>query len=62
VFPVKYELEFYINQKTTFFIVTAVKASNLTEVEGPDESLLLAEFLISWTFPSSDIRNRSCNI
>jgi hypothetical protein len=29
VFPVKYELGF-ISQKTTFFIVTAVKTSNLT--------------------------------
>jgi hypothetical protein len=29
VSPLKYELGFYI-QKTTFFIVTAVKASNLT--------------------------------
>jgi hypothetical protein len=29
VSPVKYELEFY-NQETTFFIVTAVKTSNLT--------------------------------
>jgi hypothetical protein len=29
VSPVKYELGFYI-QKTTFFIVTAVKTSNLT--------------------------------
>jgi hypothetical protein len=30
--PVKYELGF-ISQKTTFFIVTAVKTSNLTPCE-----------------------------
>jgi hypothetical protein len=27
--PLKYELGFYIFQKTPYFIVTAVKASNL---------------------------------
>jgi hypothetical protein len=30
VSPVKYEMDFYISEKTTFFIVTAVKTSNLT--------------------------------
>jgi hypothetical protein len=29
VFPVRYEVDFYISQKTALFIVTAVKTSNL---------------------------------
>jgi hypothetical protein len=42
VSPVKYELVF-ISQKTTFFIVTAVKTSNLTYPSGADIPMIVLE-------------------
>jgi hypothetical protein len=46
VFPVRYELGF-LSQKTTFFIVTAVKTSNLTRSDHsaskPDTSQLVKQ-------------------
>jgi hypothetical protein len=52
--PVRYELVFYI-QKTTFFIVTAVKSSNLTKynLAGPcsGEEIILRRSM-NWVFIS----------
>jgi hypothetical protein len=48
MFPVRYEVVFYISQKTAFFVVTAVKTSDLTlgsSVRIPPEALMCASIL-----------------
>jgi hypothetical protein len=44
VSPVRYELDF-ISQKTPFFIVTAVKTSNLTQFDSPCISTFPSTFM-----------------
>jgi hypothetical protein len=46
VSPVKYELGFYF-QKTAFFIVTAVKTSNLTRMRA-DWDVLIEKYVSSF--------------